>query len=162
MAEKRFTNNSLLVALAGTEIIPATSVDGGIDSGSNPVVAGTDIGIPVLQLLLATSRVHTVAVSGGIATVDCGGGINRDHVLQMTSNATLALANLAPAGYATEGEIHIVQAAPGSFILTLPGAFKPLGGSDTAIAGATDAVTVLSFKTVNDGTTVEFAMQESG
>ncbi|MGE4459093.1 MAG: hypothetical protein AB7D31_07495 [Stenotrophomonas sp.] len=160
MTEKRFTDNPTLAALAGSEIIPATSVAGGTDTGSNPVAAGTDIGIPLQQLLLAASRVHTVAVSGGVATVDCGNGLNRNHRLTLSGNVTLALANLAPAGYATEGEIRIVQGAPGAYTLTLPAAFRALG-SVGAVGSAVGAVTVLSFKTLNDGTTVEYAMQGS-
>ncbi|MGB3393258.1 MAG: hypothetical protein WA956_05540 [Stenotrophomonas sp.] len=161
MAEKRFPNNPRLAALAGTEVIPATSIDGGTDTASNPVAAGTDIKIPLLQLLLVASRVHAVAIADDIATVDCGGGINRNHRLSLSGNATLALANLAPAGYATEGEIHIVQVAPGGFTLALPSEFQALGGSDTAVAADAGAVTILSFKTFTDGATVEYAMQES-
>ncbi|MTI73359.1 MAG: hypothetical protein FH747_06815 [Stenotrophomonas sp.] len=162
MAEKRFDDNPQLAALVGTEVIPAQAIDGGTDKASNPVAPGMDVKIPVLQLLLAASRVHAVAVAGSVATVDCGGGINRNHRLSLSGNATLALANLAPAGYATEGEIRIVQVAPGGYTLTLPSEFKPLGGSDTAVATAAGVVTVLSFKTLNDGMTVEYAMQESG
>lgn len=161
MTEKRFSDNVRLASLTGTEVIPATAIDGGSDTSSNPVPLNTDIGISVLQLLLVSSRVHDIAVAGGVATVDCGGGLHRNHVLQLVGNTTLALANLAPAGYATEGEIRIVQAAPGSYTLALPASFKALGGSDTAVANASGAVTVLSFKTVNDGATVEYAMQES-
>lgn len=161
MSDKRFSDNPKLTALAGTEVIPATSVDGGTDTSSNPVAAGTDIAIPVLQLLLRTSKVHVVAVAASIATVDCGSGLNRNHRLQLTGDVTLALSNLAPAGYATEGEIRIVQDGTGNRALVLPATFKPLGGSDTTVASAAGAVTVLSYKTLNDGTTVEYAMQES-
>lgn len=161
MTTKRFTDNPQLAALAGTEILPGTSVDNGTDTASNPVAAGTDVGIPVRQLLNLGLKVHAVALSGGTATVDCGSGLYRNHTLTLTANATLALSNLAPAGYATEGEIRIMQDATGGWTLTLPTAFKVLGGSDTAVASGASKVTVLSFKTLNDGTTVEYAMQES-
>ncbi|MFC6349819.1 hypothetical protein H7691_06765 [Stenotrophomonas sp. CW117] len=159
MADKRFADNPQLAALAGTEVIPATSIDAGTDTASNPVAAGTDVGIPVRQLL--GLKVQAVVIASGVATVDCGHGLHRNHTLTLTGNVTLALANLAPAGYATEGEIRIVQDATGGRTLTLPPPFKPLGGSDTAVKSAASSVTILSFKTMNDGTTVEYAMQES-
>jgi len=145
--------------LAGTEVIPATSVAGGTDAASNPVAAGTDIKIPVRQML--GMKVHAVAIVGGVATVDCGAGLHRNHTILLDSSATLELSNLAPAGYATEGEIRIAQDATGARTLALPASFKPLGGSDTAVKSAANGVTVLSFKTFNGGTTVEYAMQES-
>jgi len=161
MTTKRFTDNPQLTALGGTEILPGTSVDGGTDTASNPVAAGSDVAISVRQLLGLGSKVHAVALSGGTATVDCGYGLYCNHVLTLTANATLALSNLAPAGHATEGEIRIAQDATGGWTLTLPTAFKALGGSDTAIASGANKVTVLSFKTFNDGSTIEYAMQES-
>ncbi len=159
MATKRFDTSPQLAALIGTEIIPATSMAGGTDTTSNPVAAGADIKITVLQLL--GMKVHSVVLSSGVATMDCGHGLHRNHTLTLTANATLALSNLAPAGYATEGEIRIVQDATGGRTLTLPAAFKPLGGSDTAVKSAAGSVTILSYKTMTDGTTVEYAMQES-
>lgn len=159
MATKRFYANPQLAALAGTEIIPATSIAGGTDTASNPVAAGSDIKITVQQLL--GMKVHAAVLSSGVATVDCGHGIHRNHTLTLTENATLALSNLAPAGYATEGEIRIVQDATGSRTLALPASFKPLGGSDTTVKSAAGGVTVLSYKTMTDGATVEYAMQES-
>ena len=145
--------------MAGTEIIPATSIAGGTDTASNPVAAGSDIKITVQQLL--GMKVHPVVLSSGVATVDCGHGLHRNHTLTLTGNATLALSNLAPTGYATEGEIRIVQDATGGRTLALPAAFKPLGGSDTAVKSAANGVTILSYKTMNDGAAVEYAMQES-
>lgn len=159
MATKRFDSNPQLAALAGTEVIPATSVAGGLDTASNPVAVGADIKIPVQQLL--GMQVHSVAISSGVATVDCGHGLHFNHTLLLTGNATLALSNLSPAGFITEGEIRVVQDATGSRALTLPPSFKPLGGSDTAVKSAANGVTILSYKTFNDGATVEYAMQES-
>lgn len=159
MATKRIDANPQLAALAGTEVILATSVAGGTDTASNPVAAGSDIKITVQQLL--GMKVHSVVLSSGVATVDCGHGLHRNHTLTLTGNATLALSNLAPAGCATEGEIRIVQDATGSRTLALPASFKPLGGSDTTVKSAAGGVTILSYKTLNDGATVEYAMQES-
>lgn len=159
MATKRIEANPQLAALVGTEFILATAVAGGTDTGSNPVAEGADIKIPVHQLL--GMKVHAVVVAGSVATVDCGHGLVRNHTLLLTENVTLALSNIAPAGYVTEGEIRIVQDATGGRVLTLPPAFKPLGGSDIAVKSAASGVTILAYKTMNDGATVEYAMQES-
>jgi len=159
MATKRFDSNPQLAALAGTEVIPATSVAGGTDTASNPVAPGGDIKIRVQQLL--SMEVHAVAIGGGVATVDCGLGLRRNHTLLLDANATLVLSNLAPSGFVTEGEIRIEQDATGSRTLALPASFKPLGGSDTAVKSAANGVTILSYKSFNDGATFEYAMQES-
>ncbi len=159
MATKRFDANPQLAALAGTEVIPATSVAGGTDPASNPVAAGADIKIPVQQLL--GMKVHAVSIVAGVATVDCGAGLHRNHTILLDANATLALSNLAPTGFVTEGEIRIAQDATGGRTLTLPASLKSLGGSDTAVKSAANGVTILSYKTFNAGTTVEYAMQES-
>ena len=50
----------------------------------------------------------------------------------------------------------------GGRTLTLPASFKALGGSDTAIASAAGAKTVLSAKTFDGGTSWVYAMQEVG
>ena len=42
----------------------------------------------------------------------------------------------------------------------MPSSFKPLGGSDTSVKAAANSVTILSFKTMNDGVSFEYAMQE--
>lgn len=159
MATKRFDANPQLAALAGSEIIPATSIAGGTDAASNPVAAGSDIKITVQQLF--GMEVHAVVLSSGVATVDCGHGMHRNHTLTLTGNATLAVSNLAPAGLVTEFEVQITQDATGSRTLTLPGSFKALGGSDTAISTSANSVTILSAKTFDGGTTWRYAMQES-
>lgn len=58
-------------------------------------------------------------------------------------------------------ELQITQGATGSRTLALPSSFHALGGSDTAIASAANAVTVLSAKSFDNGTTWRYAMQES-
>ena len=156
---KRFGDNPQLKVLTGSEIVPAQAQDGGEDASGNPVAAGDDVGIKLLDL--AGLRINTVAITAGVAAVDCGHGMVRNHVLALSSNAVLELRNIAPSNYATEGEIRIVQDSTGGRALTLPANFRALGGSDTAIASAANSVTVLSFKTVNSGVSVEYAMQES-
>lgn len=98
--------------------------------------------------------------SAGTVTVDCS--LGKSFTLTLAANVTtLTLTNLAGAGYATEIEIEIKQNGTGGFTFALPASFKALGGSDTAIAAAANAVTVLSAKTFDNGTTWRYAMQES-
>jgi hypothetical protein len=103
----------------------------------------------------------TALTSGTTVTVDCS--LGRSFTLTLGHNVgTLTLSNLKGAGYATEIEIEIKQPASGGpYTFALPAAFKALGGSDTAIASAANAVTVLSAKTFDNGTTWRYAMQES-
>lgn len=105
--------------------------------------------------------VVTALTSGTTVTVDCS--LGRNFTLTLGHNVgTLTLSNLAGSGYATEIEIEIKQPSSGGpYTFALPAAFKALGGSDTAIATAANAVTVLSAKTFDNGTTWRYAMQES-
>ena len=104
--------------------------------------------------------VSALTNSAGTVTVDCS--LGKSFTLTLAANVTtLTLTNLAGAGYATEIEIEITQDATGGRTLALPASFKALGGSDTAIAAAANAVTVLSAKTFDNGTTWRYAMQES-
>lgn len=105
--------------------------------------------------------VVTALTSGTTVTVDCS--LGRNFTLTLGHNVgTLTLSNLAGAGYVTEFELEIKQPGSGGpYTFALPAAFKALGGSDTAIASAANAVTVLSAKTFDNGTTWRYAMQES-
>lgn len=160
MTTKRFDDNPELKAYAGTEVIPLQALAGGTDTADNPVAAGDDAKISLRDL--AGLKIHVVPVTSGTATIGCANGLHRRHQLDLAGNVTLALADVAPSGYATEGEVRIVQDATGSHTLTLPAGWKPLGGSDTTIAAAANAVTWLSFVSYDGGTTVSYAMQERG
>ena len=105
--------------------------------------------------------VVTALTSGTTVTVDCS--LGRNFTLTLGHNVgTLTLSNLAGSGYATDIEIEIKQPGSGGpYTFALPASFKALGGSDTAIASAANAVTVLSAKTFDNGTTWRYAMQES-
>lgn len=104
--------------------------------------------------------VITALTSGTTITVDCS--LGRNFTITLGHNVgTLTLSNLAGAGYATEIEVEIKQNGTGGFTFALPASFKALGGSDTAIAAGANAVTVLSAKTFDNGTTWRYAMQES-
>lgn len=118
-----------------------------------------DGGLTVADLYFDT--ISAPAISAGTVTLDCNGGRVRNFTVSMTANATLAVSNLAPADRVTEFECLITQDATGGRTLTLPGSFKALGGSDTAISAAANSVTILSAKTFDAGTTWRYAMQES-
>ena len=161
MANKRFTDNPLLLALAGTEILAGTTVAGGSADPSGSVAAGADIKVTTSQLRKWILAEPVAALtSGTTVTVDCS--LGRNFTLTLGHDVgTLTLSNLAGSGYATEIEIEIKQDGTGGRTFALPAAFKALGGSDTAIASAANAVTVLSAKTFDNGTTWRYAMQES-
>lgn len=107
--------------------------------------------------------ITTPAGTSGTLTLDLGSGVNKNFRLNpLTANATLAVSNLAATGRISEFECLIAQDATGGRTLTLPAAFRPLGGSDTAIAAAAGAKTVLSAKTFDAGSTWIYAMQEVG
>jgi hypothetical protein len=98
--------------------------------------------------------------SAGTVTVDCS--LGSTFTLLLAANVTtLTLTNLAGASFATEIEVEIKQDGTGGRTFALPASFKALGGSDTAIASGANAVTVLSAKTFDNGTTWRYAMQES-
>lgn len=104
--------------------------------------------------------VVTALTSGTTVTVDCS--LGRNFTITLGHNVgTLTLSNLAGSGYATEIEIEIKQDGTGGRTFAFPASFKALGGSDTAIASAANAVTLLSAKTFDNGTTWRYAMQES-
>src|SRR5690606_8944850 len=103
--------------------------------------------------------VVAVESTGGTLTLDFAQGSNFRATL--TENTTLAVENLAGAAHVTEFEPEITQDATGGRTLPLPVNFKALGGSDTAIASAASATTVLSAKTFDSGATWRYSMQES-
>ena len=145
----------------GDVVGPSSSVDAQIavfDGATGKLIK--DGGLAVSDLYF--DAIAAAAISGGTVTLNCNGGRVRNFTVSMTANATLAVSNLAPAGRITEFECLIAQDATGARTLTLPAAFRPLGGSDTAIAAAAGAKTVLSAKTFDAGTTWLYAMQEVG
>lgn len=115
-------------------------------------------------LLRAFTRKRVVSALSNVAgavTVDCS--LGEKFTLTLGANVTtLSLTNLMGAGFATEIEIEIKQDATGGRTFALPAAFKALGGSDTSIASAANAVTVLSAVTFDNGTNWRYAMQEGG
>lgn len=157
---KRFDDNPALKSYTGTEVIPMQSKSGGTATDDSPVAVDDDVKITLLDA--AGLKVHTAVVDAGVATLNCGNGLHRRHqVPALTGNVTLAVSNLAPAGYATDGEVRIVQDATGGRTVAFPANWKPIGGSDTAVNGAANSVTWLSFVSY-DGVNFSYAMQERG
>ena len=146
---------------SGDVVGPASSVTNRIavfDGSTGKIIK--DGGQTISDLYLDT--VSTGTIISGTVTLNFNGGRVRNFTVSMTANATLAVSDLAAAGRVTEFECLISQDATGGRALTFPASFKPLGGSDTAIAGAAGARTVLSAKTFDAGTTWVYAMQEVG
>lgn len=146
---------------SGDVVGPGSAVAGRIavfDGATGKAIR--DGGLTVADLYF--DAISAPAISSGTVTLDCNGGRVRNFTISMTDNATLAVSNMAPAGRVTEFECLITQDATGARTLTLPASFRPLGGSDTAIAAAAGAKTVLSAKTFDAGTTWLYAMQEVG
>jgi hypothetical protein len=104
--------------------------------------------------------VNALTNSAGTVTVNCS--LGRDFTLTLAANVTtLTLSNLAGAGNVTEIEIEIKQDATGGRTFAIPASFKAIGASDTAVASAANAVTILSAKTFDNGTTWRYVMQET-
>lgn len=98
----------------------------------------------------------------GTVTLNFSGKSRYVGAITLTANVTtLAFSNLPGAGKFAEYELHITQDGSGGHTFALPASHRALGGSDTAIAAAANAVTVLTASTVDNGTTWRYAMQES-
>lgn len=149
---------SIRISCGPDDVLGSSTVAGGGGGAITSVNGAT--GIVVLDDVDVKSPVSALT-SGTTVTVDCS--LARSFTLTLAHNVgTLTLSNLAGSGYITEIEIEIKQPASGGpYTFALPASFKALGGSDTAIASAADAVTVLSAKTFDNGTTWRYAMQES-
>ena len=130
-----------------------------IAAGLTDVVAaatgGSGGGSDVLDVATPTNAAGTV-------TLDFAGLSKYVGAITLGANVTtLAFSNLPGAGKYAEYELHIEQDGTGSRTFAIPASHKALGGSDTAIASAANAVTVLTASTVDNGTTWRYAMQES-
>lgn len=80
----------------------------------------------------------------------------------LTENVTgITLSNLPAGGQYLEYEIHYKQNITGGYTVAQPASHKATGGSDTTVATAANAVTVLSASSVDGGVTWRYAMQES-
>ena len=154
MADLRISDLPAAAALADADL--AELEQPGETSGTR----SRKITLALLGSYMRKRSVTALSIASGTVTVDCS--LGDTFTLSLTANVTtLTLSNLHGAGLVTELEIELKQDATGGRTFALPAAFKALGGSDTAIASAANAVTVLSAKTFDNGTTWRYAMQES-
>lgn len=115
---------------------------------------------PNPAVVVPPEPVVALSIASGVVNIDCS--LGKNFTLLLNANVTsITFSNLNGAGYATEFELELKQDASGGKTVALPAALKPLGGSDTTVASAGNAVTVLSAKTFDNGTTWRYAMQES-
>lgn len=106
--------------------------------------------------------VETPSNVAGTVTLDLDSKSKYAGEITLTANVTtLEFSNLPGSGKYAEYELHITQDGTGSHTFAIPASHKALGGSDTSIASAANAVTVLTASTVDNGTTWRYAMQES-
>ena len=98
-----------------------------------------------------------LSITSGAVTIDCNGGDFR--TLLLTADVTsIAFANLPAAGEGKTIAIRIKQDATGGRTLALPSSFKKMGGSDTLVQPAADAVTILTLMTFDQGVRWEYSM----
>lgn len=148
MAEVNINDLDPAGALTGAELLELLQSSINVNASLN-----------VLKAFINRRAVVAASSSAGVLTLDCSAGQN--FTVTLTENITsIVLTNLAGAGFATEIEVEFKQNGTGGYTVALPAAFKALGGSDLAVAAAANAVTVLSGKTVDNGTTWSYAMQE--
>lgn len=159
MTTKRFSDNSQLVALAGTEVVPATSVAGGTDISSAAVPPGDDIKIPLAQLRAYVRRetVTTINVTtAGALTLDYSLG---DYfIVNLGANVTSMTISNPPSGGGSI-RVRFVQDATGSRTVVLPAAAKAITGTDTAVQSAAAAQSVLHLTTDNGGTSWGYSLK---
>ena len=152
MADKKISELSAAATLTGTEQSPV------VQSSATVRTTASDIA------MLARSSgpiVQSASSSSGTLTLNFSNAQRPVFTTTLTENVTtLTLSSLPVSGY-IEYELHITQNGTGGWTFAMPASHKALGGSDTAIASAANAVTVLSACTVDGGTTWRYAMQES-
>ena len=105
--------------------------------------------------------VGTPSSSSGTLTLDFASKSRAVFATTLTENVTTVTISNLPSSVYLEYEIHYKQDGTGSRTVAQPASHKALGGSDTAVASAANAVTVLSASSVDGGTTWRYAMQES-
>lgn len=134
------------------------------DAGPTEVVLGNDSRLSDARTPLAHQHPITVGTpssSSGTLTLDFAGKSRAVFATTLTENVTTVTISNLPSSVYLEYEIHYAQDGTGSRTVAQPASHKALGGSDTAVASAANAVTVLSASSVDGGTTWRYAMQES-
>lgn len=157
----RWIDKPQLAALAGTEVLPGTSIAGGLDSLGDPIAAGADVHLPLAQL-----AAFIAAWRGVVTTINhaAAGSLTIDYslgdyfVVNLAANATsMAISNAPAAGGSIV--IHFVQDATGNRTVALPAAAKAITGTDTVVQSAANARTVLHMTTINGGGRWEYTMK---
>lgn len=154
MADKKISDLTAAAALTSADLAELEQPGQAAGTRSRKVT------LAELTAYFRRRAVVALTNSSGTVAVDCSAA--RNFTLLLAANVTtINLTNLDGEGQVTEIEIEFKQNGTGGFTVALPASFKALGGSDTAVALAPNAVTVLSAKTFDNGTTWRYAMQES-
>lgn len=152
MADKLISQLTAAAALAAADLAE-------VEQGTDPTNTSGKISLGDLRKFMQ-KEVITALTSGATVTMDCS--LGKSFTITLAHNVgTLTLSNLNGSGIATEFEWEVKQDATGGRTLALPAAFKLIGGSDAAIASAANAVTMISGKTFDNGTTWRVAIQET-
>lgn len=159
MANALISDLGLHAALAGTDLLEIEQA-----GPSSKYLSLTDLLAYISDNLAAPDLSETVtdlSIVAGVVTIDLNGGRNRNFRLSLTANVTsVVFTNLPTSPGAAWFDLEIKQDATGGRTFAIPGTLKALGGSDTAIQSAANAVTILSAKTWDQGTAWAYAMQE--
>jgi hypothetical protein len=136
--------------LAGTGVSAVFTKTGGANLDTSRLGVAIPMGLG--------STVTALSIVSGVVNVDCSLG---DYfTLSLTTNvSSLTFSNLPAAGIGRTLSVTIKQDATGGRTFALPSAFKGIGGSDTAVQSAPNAVTKLSIETVDAGATWAYVMK---
>lgn len=161
MADIRFSDKPQLTALDGDEVIPGTSTNGGTDTASNAVAAGSDIRTTVKQLLawiLGKSRASSaLSIVSGVVTIDLSLG---DYfTCELTANVTSIAYTNGPSSGGRSIAIRWHQDSTGGRTVAQPSSHKAITGSDTAVQSAASAYTIQMLTTFDAGTRWEYSMK---
>lgn len=163
MANIRFSDKPQLLALLGTEVIPAQALDGGTDTDSNPVAEGSDICISVDQLLalfLAKRSAVTTISHSAAGALDLDYALGDYFVVTLGANVSaVTISNPPASGFGGAIRVRFIQDATGGRTVAIPSSFKAINGTDTAIQTAANAQTILHLATDDAGTSWDYAMK---
>lgn len=155
MADAIISDLTTAATLALTDLIE-------LEQGTPPTNSSKKATLTQLKALLLGKPVSALTNSAGTVDVDLDAGAKENFTLLLAANVTtFNVTDLPGVGYVAEFEVEIKQNGTGGYTVTLPASFKATGGSDTAVALAANAVTVLSAKSFDNGTTWRYAMQET-
>ena len=104
-----------------------------------------------LGLLKYDEAVSTIAAAGATETIDLNNGLVHDITLD--ENVTFTFSNPVATGRASSFTLILRQDGAGTNTATWPGSVKWAGGSAPTITATASAVDVLTFMTVDGGTT---------